>query len=80
MLLYRYYLYKAMSKVKKKRLNRVKEVLEEKGRSQYWLRNETGITDVSISGYVNGKIEPSLNNLQRIAEALGVPGKDLLNF
>jgi putative transcriptional regulator len=68
-----------MAKKPKKRLNRVKEVLQEKGRSQYWLRNETGITDASISAYVNGRSEPSLNNLFRMAEALGVNPKDLIN-
>ena len=68
-----------MAKKPKKRLNRVKEVLQEKGRSQYWLRNETGITDASINGYVNGRIEPSLVNLFRMAEALGVNPKDLIN-
>lgn len=68
-----------MAKKTKKRLNRVKEVLQEKGRSQYWLRNETGITDVSISAYVNGRSEPSLNNLFRMAEALGVDPKELIN-
>jgi putative transcriptional regulator len=71
---------KTVSKKKvKSRLNRIKEALEKAGKSQYWLRNETGITDVSISGYVSGKIEPSLNNLFRIAQALGVNPKDLLN-
>jgi putative transcriptional regulator len=73
---------KAPATAKKKvksRLNRIKEALLASGKSQYWLRNETGITDVSISGYVNGTIEPSLNNLFRIAEALKVNPKDLIN-
>jgi putative transcriptional regulator len=64
---------------RKVRLNRVKEVLDESGKSQYWLRNETGITDVSISGYVNGRVEPSLKNIFRIAEALKVNPRDLIN-
>lgn len=61
-------------------LHRLKEVLEKKGKSQYWLAQETGITNNSINAYVNGKVEPSLTNLARIAEALNVPGKDLINF
>jgi putative transcriptional regulator len=61
-------------------LHRLKEVLEKKGKSQYWLARETGITNNSINAYVNGKVEPSLTNLSKIAEALGVPGKDLINF
>lgn len=61
-------------------LHRIKEVLEKKGKSQYWLAQETGITANSINGYVLGKVEPSLTNLARIAEVLGVQGKDLINF
>jgi transcriptional regulator with XRE-family HTH domain len=63
-----------------KALHRIKEVLAKRGKSQYWLAQETGITNNSINAYVNGRVEPSLTNLSRIAEALGVPGKDLINF
>jgi putative transcriptional regulator len=61
-------------------LHRIKEVLEKKGKSQFWLAQETGITANSINGYVLGKVEPSLTNLQKIADALDVPGRDLINF
>ena len=50
-----------------------------KGRLGYWLAQEPGITYSSINRYVNDKVEPSLSNLARIAEALGVPGMDLIN-
>jgi transcriptional regulator with XRE-family HTH domain len=63
-----------------KALHRLKEVLEKKGKSQYWLAQQTGITNNSINAYVNGKVEPSLTNLERIAEVLGIPGKELINF
>lgn len=62
-----------------KPLHRIKEVLEKKGKSQYWLAQETGITNNSINMYVNNKVEPSLTNLFRIAEALGVNPKELIN-
>lgn len=62
------------------RLHLIKEALEKAGKSQYWLAAETGITDVSINGYYHNRIEPSLSNLKKIAEALGVPGRDLINF
>lgn len=68
-----------MAKTKSKRLHRINEILEEKEKSQYWLSQETGISYVSINGYVKNRIEPSLTNLYRIAKVLKVNPKDLLN-
>ncbi|NJM24422.1 MAG: helix-turn-helix transcriptional regulator [Bacteroidia bacterium] len=62
-----------------KKLHRIKEVLKEKGKSQYWLAQQTGITYNSINSYVLLKVEPSLTNLFRIAEALGVSARELIN-
>lgn len=62
-----------------KKLHRIKEYLLEKEKSGYWLAKETEISYNSIHGYVNGKIEPSLTNLFRIADALKVNPKDLIN-
>lgn len=62
-----------------RKLHRIKEVLLEKNRSAYWLAKETEISYNSIHGYVNGKIEPSLTNLFRIAEALKVSPRELVN-
>jgi putative transcriptional regulator len=64
----------------REKLHRLKEVLESQGKSQYWLARETGITDVSINSYFHNRVEPSLSNLKKIADALGVAGKDLINF
>lgn len=61
-----------------KKLHRIKEVLQEHGKSGYWLAKETGISYNSIHGYVSGKIEPSLGNLYRIADALRVNACELL--
>jgi putative transcriptional regulator len=65
--------------MEKRRLHRINEILKKKGRSQYWLAQETGITANSINGYVKDRVEPSLTNLFRIAHALGVKVKDLIN-
>jgi putative transcriptional regulator len=62
-----------------KKLHRIKEVLKAKEKSGYWLAKETDISYNSINGYVNDRIEPSLTNLFRIAEALKVNPKDLIN-
>ena len=61
-----------------KKLHRIKEVLIQEGKSGYWLAKETGISYNSINGYVNGKIEPSLTNLVRIAEVLDVDVRELI--
>ena len=63
----------------KKRINKIKEVLEKKNISQQWLANKAEITYASINMYVNGKREPSLETLVKIAEALGVNPKELIN-
>ena len=62
-----------------KKLHRLKEVLKEADKSGYWLAKETGISYNAINGYINYKMEPSLTNLFRIAEALGVNPKELIN-
>lgn len=64
--------------MRKKKLHRIKEVLVEKEKSGYWLAKETEISYNSIHGYVNGKIEPTLTNLFRIADALDVDVKELI--
>ena len=68
---------------KKELLHRIKEALSPEnkdGKSAYWLAKETGISYNSIHGYLHNTMEPSLSNLKRIAKALGVEGKDLINF
>ena len=62
-----------------KRLHRIKEVLEEHEKSGYWLAKESEITYGSIHSYLHNKVEPSLTNLFRIAEALKVDPKELIN-
>jgi len=68
-----------MAKKNPKRTHRIKEALKEKNKSSYWLSNETGLTLNTVYRYVNGKGDPTLTNLFRIAEALEISPKDLLN-
>jgi hypothetical protein len=63
-----------------KRLHRIPEVLEKKGRSAYWLAKETGSSYNSIHAYMKNRTEPSLTKLVEIAKALGVKGSELLSF
>lgn len=61
----------------KKRLNAIKERLGDK--SIYWLAAETEISYSLLHSYVSGKREPGLENLSKIARALKVSPKDLIN-
>lgn len=61
------------------RYHKIKEVLKVKSKSGYWLAQETDISYNSIHSYVSNKVVPTLPNLFRIAKALDVNPKDLIN-
>lgn len=60
-------------------MNRIKEVLEEKGIKQTWLAEKLGKSFSIVNGYVCNRRQPSLETLFRIAEILGVDVKELLS-
>jgi len=62
-----------------KKLHRIKEVLAENEKSGYWLAKETEITYGSIHAYIHNKRDPSLTSLFKIAAALKVDPKELIN-
>lgn len=51
---------------------RIKEIMQEKGVTSASLSTMIGIHKVSVSNIINGKINPSAETLEKIAEALGV--------
>ncbi|MCH8234290.1 MAG: helix-turn-helix transcriptional regulator [Bacteroidetes bacterium] len=59
-------------------MNRIKEVLEEKGIKQKWLAEKLGKSYNMVNGYVQNRQQPRLEVLYEIAEILGVSAKDLL--
>lgn len=59
-------------------LNRIKEVLEEKGIKQTCLAEKLGKSFSSINAYACNRKQPSLEVLYRIAEILQVNMKDLI--
>ena len=59
-------------------MNRIKEVLEEKGIKQTWLAEKLGKSYNMVNGYVQNRQQPRLEVLYRIAELLQVSPKDLL--
>ena len=59
-------------------MNRIKEVLDEKGIKQTWLAEKLGKSFHMVNGYVQNRHQPSLETLYKIAEILNVSVKDLL--
>ncbi|HNQ69398.1 MAG TPA: helix-turn-helix transcriptional regulator [Bacteroidales bacterium] len=59
-------------------MNRIKEVLEEKGIKQTWLAERLGKSYNVVNGYVQNRQQPRLEVLYEIAEILNVEVKDLL--
>jgi transcriptional regulator with XRE-family HTH domain len=59
-------------------MNRIKEVLEEKGIKQKWLAEQLGKSYNMVNGYVQNRQQPRLEILYEIAEILKVSVKELL--
>ena len=59
-------------------MNRIKEVLEEKGIKQVWLAEKLGKSYNMFNSYVQNRRQPSLEVLYRIAKILNVDVKDLI--
>lgn len=56
---------------------RLRSIMHQKGVTQAELAVRTGMPQTSLSRYVNGKHEPGLYNVDRIATALGCSVDDL---
>ena len=60
------------------KMNRIKEVLEEKGIKQIWLADKLDKSYNMVNSYVQNRKQPRLEVLYKIAEILQVNAKDLL--
>lgn len=59
-------------------MNRIKEVLEEKGIKQTWLAEKLGKSYNMVNGYVQNRQQPRLEVLLEIAKVLDVDITKLL--
>jgi len=59
-------------------MNRIREVLDQKGIKQRWLSKQLGKSYNMVNSYVTNKRQPSVEVLYQIAEILNVSVKDLL--
>lgn len=59
-------------------MNRIKEILEQKGIKQTWLAEQLGKSYNIVNGYVQNRQQPRLEVLYDIAKILDIPVKELL--
>jgi putative transcriptional regulator len=59
-------------------MNRIKEVLEEKGIKQKWLAEKLGKSYNMVNSYVQNRKQPRIEVLYDIAKILNVNVKELL--
>ena len=60
-------------------MNRIKEVLEEKGIKQTWLAEKLGKSYNMVNAYAQNRRQPSLDTLYKISELLNTEVRELLN-
>ena len=59
-------------------MNRIKEVLKDKGISQIWLAEKMEKSYPTINEYARNKRQPSLEDLYKIAKILNIEVAELL--
>ncbi len=59
-------------------MNRIKAVLQEQGRTQKWFATNMEKTENTISLWTTNRIQPSIEDLYKAANLLGVDVRDLL--
>jgi len=68
-----------MKKLAKQLGNSLKRIRIQKNMTQGDIVRATGLDRGYVSSLESGKRNPTLANIERIAKALGVPAKELLN-
>ena len=61
------------------KINRLKVVLVENGKTGKWLAEQVGKNEATVSRWCSNKMQPSLDMLVRIAELLNVNPRQLIN-
>ena len=62
-----------------KPMNRIKELLEERGIKQTWLAERLGKSFCIVNSYVCNRRQPSLEVLSEIAKILNIDPKELIS-
>jgi len=62
-----------------RKINRIKVVLVENGKTGKWLAEQVGKNEATVSRWCSNRMQPSLDMLVRIAELLKVDPRQLIN-
>ncbi|MGJ1286615.1 helix-turn-helix transcriptional regulator [Sphingobacterium spiritivorum] len=61
------------------KINRLKIVLVENDKTNKWLAEHLGKSEVTVSRWVTNEVQPSVETLAQIAQLLNIDIKELLN-
>ncbi|WP_291911629.1 helix-turn-helix transcriptional regulator [Chitinophaga sp. CB10] len=61
------------------KINRLKIVLAENDKTNKWLAEQLGKSEVTVSRWVTNEVQPSLETMTQIAQLLKIDIKELLN-
>lgn len=61
------------------KINRLKVILAEKSRTNKWLAEQLGKSEVTVSRWVTNEIQPSMEMFLAIAKLLDVDVRQLIN-
>lgn len=60
-------------------INRIKVALAEQNKTNRWLAEQMGKSEITISRWVQNKTQPSLEQLLQVASFLSISPRDLIN-
>ena len=61
------------------KINRIKVVLVEQGKTGKWLAEQVGKNEATVSRWCSNRMQPSLDMLVKIASLLNVDPRHLIN-
>ena len=67
-----------VAELKNSKMNRIKQIIEEKGVKQIWLAEQLGKSYNMVNSYVQNRRQPSIEDLYRIGKILNIEAKELL--
>ena len=56
----------------------LKELIQTKGVKQKWLAKKLGVSEVTVSNWMQEKSNPSKRHLEQLSHVLNIPLKDLM--
>jgi DNA-binding Xre family transcriptional regulator len=73
------YLHPKFNRYGRTSINRIRVALAEQNKTNRWLAEHVGKSEITVSRWVQNKAQPSLEQLLQVAKVLSVSPKDLIN-